>query len=197
MAARGASATAGAHTAHRRVHAGDSGRSGIPGPQRSLPARARRIGLDRRPQCAHRLPLGSRRRRPLSREKRRCDLRVNEYAHFGVAEVAAKEVYGLRANVQAIFFRRLHQPSRPPLAKISPGRPAPAMGPGTPNTAMQSGWQALPHVTPPGSLARPARHLLARGLGRGEVRFRHSENAPRCIPAPLLPYTTRKPAIKL
>src|SRR6516162_8525877 len=46
--------------------------------------------------------------------------------------------------------------------------------------------QPLPHVTLPGSLARPARHLLARGLGRGEVRFRRSENAPRCIPAPML-----------
>jgi hypothetical protein len=50
--------------------------------------------------------------------------------------------------------------------------------------------QPLPHVTLPGSLARPARHLLARGLGRGEVRFRRSENALRCIPAPLLPYST-------
>jgi hypothetical protein len=57
--------------------------------------------------------------------------------------------------------------------------------------------QPLPHVTLPGSLARPARHLLARGRGRGEVRFRRSENAPRCRPAPLLPYSTRKPAIKL
>src|SRR5262245_7392012 len=57
--------------------------------------------------------------------------------------------------------------------------------------------QPLPHVIVPGSLARPARHLLARGLGRGEVRFRRSENAPRCRPAPLLPYSTRKPAIKL
>jgi hypothetical protein len=38
--------------------------------------------------------------------------------------------------------------------------------------------QPLPHVTPPGSLARLARHLLARGLGRDEVRFRRSENAP-------------------
>ena len=34
-------------------------------------------------------------------------------------------------RVQAIFFRRRHQPSRPPPAKIRPGRPAPAMGPGT------------------------------------------------------------------
>ena len=29
--------------------------------------------------------------------------------------------------------------------------------------------QPLPHVTLPGSLARPARHLLARGLCRGEA----------------------------
>jgi hypothetical protein len=50
---------------------------------------------------------------------------------LGVTEDAAKEVYGLRANVQAIFFRRRHQPRRPPPAKIRPGRPAPAMGPGT------------------------------------------------------------------
>src|SRR5262245_12353628 len=34
-------------------------------------------------------------------------------------------------DVQAIFRRRRHQPKRPPLAKIRPGRPAPAMGPGT------------------------------------------------------------------
>jgi hypothetical protein len=32
---------------------------------------------------------------------------------------------------QAIFCRRRHQPRRPPLAKIRPGRPAPAVGPGT------------------------------------------------------------------
>src|SRR5437899_6133826 len=30
-----------------------------------------------------------------------------------------------------IFCRRRHQPRRPPLAKINPGRPAPAIGPGT------------------------------------------------------------------
>jgi len=33
-------------------------------------------------------------------------------------------------NVQPIFFRRRHQPRRPTLAKIRPGSPAPAMGPG-------------------------------------------------------------------
>jgi hypothetical protein len=36
-----------------------------------------------------------------------------------------------RADAQAIFCRRRHQPIRPPLAKIRPGSPAPAMGPGT------------------------------------------------------------------
>ena len=35
-------------------------------------------------------------------------------------------------EAQAIFFRRRHQPRRPPPAKIRPGSPAPAMGPGTP-----------------------------------------------------------------
>ena len=34
-------------------------------------------------------------------------------------------------DAQAVFRRRRHQPRRPPLAKIRPGRPAPAMGPGT------------------------------------------------------------------
>ena len=35
------------------------------------------------------------------------------------------------AAAQAIFCRRRHQPSRPPLARIRPGTPAPTMGPGT------------------------------------------------------------------
>src|SRR5262249_53948255 len=35
-------------------------------------------------------------------------------------------------DVHAIFCPRRHQPTRPPLAKITPGSPAPAMGPGTP-----------------------------------------------------------------
>jgi hypothetical protein len=34
-------------------------------------------------------------------------------------------------EAQAIFFRRRHQARRPPPAKIRPGSPAPAMGPGT------------------------------------------------------------------
>ena len=35
-----------------------------------------------------------------------------------------------RGNVQAVFCRRRHQPSTPPLAKSRPGSPAPATGPG-------------------------------------------------------------------
>src|SRR5205814_6779553 len=36
-----------------------------------------------------------------------------------------------RRQIHAEGRRRRHQPRRPPLAKIRPGRPAPAMGPGT------------------------------------------------------------------
>jgi|SRR6516164_1830796 hypothetical protein len=39
---------------------------------------------------------------------------------LGTTEDAAKEVYGLRANVQAIFFRRRHQTRGPPLTKLPP-----------------------------------------------------------------------------
>src|SRR5215469_17078029 len=42
--------------------------------------------------------------------------------------------------VQAIFRRRRHQPRRPPPAKIRPGRPAPAMGPGTGAVMLKVAW---------------------------------------------------------
>ena len=38
-------------------------------------------------------------------------------------------------DAQAIFFRRRHQPSRPPLAKIKPGSPVPTLGMGTDTVA--------------------------------------------------------------
>ena len=44
------------------------------------------------------------------------------------------------SEAQAIFFLRRHQPRRPPLAKIRPGRPAPTMGPGT--------WAKKPRISP-------------------------------------------------
>jgi hypothetical protein len=44
---------------------------------------------------------------------------------------AANNGRWLALDAQAIFFRRRHQPRMPPLAKIRPGSPAPAIGPGT------------------------------------------------------------------
>jgi hypothetical protein len=46
---------------------------------------------------------------------------------FGICGMS----YLRRRAGKAIFFRRRHQPRRPPLAKIRPGNPAPAMGAGT------------------------------------------------------------------
>src|SRR5205823_4031540 len=63
-------------------------------------------------------------------------------------DTRALQLYlGQRARVappeaQAIFCRRRHQPRRPPLAKIRPGSPAPAMGPGTAKN---------PRISPPGN----------------------------------------------
>jgi hypothetical protein len=48
---------------------------------------------------------------------------------------------------QALFFRRRHQPRRPPLAKIRPGSPAPAMGPGVSATS-SGGVRQGAHLTP-------------------------------------------------
>src|SRR5260370_41340320 len=45
-------------------------------------------------------------------------------------------------TVQATFCRRRHHARRPPLAKIRPGSPAPAMGPGTARN---------PRISPPGN----------------------------------------------
>ena len=45
--------------------------------------------------------------------------------------IAGRKLCAVPPDVQAIFWRRRHQPSKPPLAKVKPGSPAPAMGPGT------------------------------------------------------------------
>src|SRR5262249_22429503 len=47
-------------------------------------------------------------------------------------------------DAQAIFFRRRHQPSRPPPAKIRPGSPAPAMGPGTGEVSVTMKEEMMP-----------------------------------------------------
>jgi len=49
---------------------------------------------------------------------------------FGNRSVPQRRVR-VAPDAQAIFCRRRHQPRRPPLAKIRPGNPAPAMRPGT------------------------------------------------------------------
>ena len=50
-----------------------------------------------------------------------------------IAGCRERRVWVAPPDAQALFCRRRrHQPRRPPLAKIRPGRPAPAMGPGTP-----------------------------------------------------------------
>jgi hypothetical protein len=56
---------------------------------------------------------------------------------FGNRWPRRKRPVRLRGNVQAIFCRRRHQPRRPPQAKIRPGSPAPAMGPGTAADTLQ------------------------------------------------------------
>jgi hypothetical protein len=74
---------------------------------------------------------------------------------------------------QAILCRRRHQPRRPPLAKMRPGRPAPAMGPGTsePELRLHSWPKALltvpPFSGPPVYPTRPPVIFNARMLGTG------------------------------
>src|SRR5215471_1863476 len=51
-------------------------------------------------------------------------------------------------DVQATFHRRRHQPRRPPPAKIRPGSPAPAMGPGT---GTDGGSVGVSNIAPPAS----------------------------------------------
>jgi len=50
---------------------------------------------------------------------------------FGNRWPPQTNVCGLAAESQSIFCRRRHQTSKPPPAKVRPGRPEPMMGPGT------------------------------------------------------------------
>src|ERR1700741_1191777 len=53
------------------------------------------------------------------------------------------------SSVEALFCRRRHQPRRPALAKIRPGRPAPAMGAGTVlNCRSNTALVPIPQVSP-------------------------------------------------
>ena len=65
------------------------------------------------------------------------------------AIAAANDVCVLLSDAQAVFLRRRHQPRRPPAAKIRPGRPAPATGPGTRHAAVVSPiWMHDPWAEP-------------------------------------------------
>jgi hypothetical protein len=57
--------------------------------------------------------------------------RAGPGSHVGQPLNHQHEMSNMPAEAQATFCRRRHQPRRPPLAKIRPGRPAPTMGPGT------------------------------------------------------------------
>src|SRR5262249_9045215 len=64
------------------------------------------------------------------------DVAADRRRACGRAEVfrqslAAANDVGVLPYIQALFCRRRRQPRRPPIAKIKPGNPAPAMGPGT------------------------------------------------------------------
>ena len=78
-----------------------------------------------RDNCPGILAQSQRARRVRKRKERGRDL-----TRLRQTLAAANDVCGL-LDVQALFCRRRHQPRRPALAKIRPGSPAPAMGPGT------------------------------------------------------------------
>ena len=78
--------------------------------------------------------------------KRRAQWEVNERA----AEAAPA---GLHEAVDAALRFRRRQPSKPPPAKMRPGRPAPAIGPGTGDAPPAKG--ASPSSTPSGAEMKP------------------------------------------
>src|SRR5262249_46934359 len=81
-----------------------------------------RVGTDRTPSA---VPSSS--NFPASHLGSELGLIVQSYRAFSSPPLGRPT----RLSRQAIFRRRRHQPRRPPPAKISPGSPAPAMGPGT------------------------------------------------------------------
>src|ERR1700738_2855415 len=64
--------------------------------------------------------------------------------------VSARGSYG-RVMLQAVFLRRRHQPRRPAPPKITPGSPAPTIGPGT----AAGGSTGVAKIAPPTSPSTP------------------------------------------
>jgi hypothetical protein len=84
--------------------------------------------------------------REVMRDPFQLDPAIRAYLPSRVGAFSLLAVVGC-AEAQAVFFRRRHQPRRPPLAKIRPGRPAPAMGPGT-EAKGGATRQKLPEISP-------------------------------------------------
>ena len=63
--------------------------------------------------------------------KRRSVIVDSGYAQRHRQSLAAANDVCVVSDAQAIFFRRRHQPRRPPATAMRPGRPAPTIGPGT------------------------------------------------------------------
>src|SRR3984893_12394651 len=89
----------------------------------------------------------------------RCLLSLSEYCNY-VPSQSTSRVLRPVESAQAIFCRRRPRTRRAPQAKIRPGSPAPAMGPGT--------WAGFPHgvvkiavpTSPCGALGKLARSWL-------------------------------------
>ena len=89
----------------------------------------------------------------------RCLLSLSEYCNY-VPSQSTSRVLRPVESAQAIFCRRRPRTRRAPQAKIRPGSPAPAMGPGT--------WAGFPHgvvkiaapTSPCGELGKLARSWL-------------------------------------
>jgi len=73
----------------------------------------------------------ARKERGVAASRRTGGGRVSALKFPAIAGCRERRVWVAPPDAQALFCRRRHQPRRPPTAKIRPGRPAPAMGPGT------------------------------------------------------------------
>ena len=73
-------------------------------------------------------------------------------------------------DAQALFCRRRHQPSRPPVAKIRPGRPAPLK---------QSGWLPKPYGVSDDELTTASHQGEKTSASRYKTRQSRTHNRPR------------------
>src|SRR5207253_2475351 len=84
--------------------------------------------------------------------------------------------FQIALDAQAAFCRRRHQPRSPPLAKMRPGRPAPAMGPGTGAAAVPITWFPT-SPTPVKLLELDPNHIPAKPAGDTQDEAQNSAKA--------------------